>query len=253
MKKNLFILIGLLTIFNFNIYANGQKEDTNVLKVASNCEWPPLEFVDVNGDLAGFEIELLGKLETVTDYKFEVINVAWDGIFAGLANGAYDFIASGVSVTEERKPKMDFSSTILEITQSIITPVGTTGLNNLEQLANKKVGVQVGTTGHLVLLDHEDLDIDIRAYDNISLAVEDLLNGNIDCVVTDSVVASDYVVLNDNYKDKLKVSGYASSDVEPIAMAFKQGDAETLKIVNDGLKKLEENGELAALKAKWNL
>ncbi len=252
MKKNLLLLLGLLTILNFNIYANGQKE-ANVLTVASNCEWPPLEFVDANGDLAGFEIELLAALETVTDYKFEVTNVAWDGIFAGLANGAYDLVASGVSVTEERKPKMDFSTPIIEITQSIIAPTDETGLKKLNELKNKKIGVQIGTTGHIVLLDNEDLNIEIKAYDNVALAIEDLINGNLDGVVTDSVVASDYVVLNDGYKDKIKITGIASDEKEPIAMAFKKGNSETLKIVNDGLQALEDNGELAKLKAKWNL
>lgn len=253
MKKNLFILLGILTIFNFNIYANGQSEDDNTLVVASNCEWPPLEFVDKNGDLAGFEIELIGALENVTDYKFKIVNVAWDGIFAGLANGAYDLIASGVSVTEERKPKMEFSTPIIEITQSIIAPMKSTGLKSLKDVDGKKVGVQIGTTGHLVLLDNKEIDIDIKAYDNIALAIEDMINGNLDCVITDSVVASDYVLLNENYNGKLKITGIASSDVEPIAMAFKKGDIKTLNIVNDGLKKLEENGELAKLKAKWNL
>ncbi|MGD1822440.1 MAG: transporter substrate-binding domain-containing protein [Pleomorphochaeta sp.] len=253
MKKNLLVLLGLLAILNFNIYANGQAEDENVLTVASNCEWPPLEFVDENGDLAGFEIELIQALETVTDYKFEIINTAWDGIFAGLANGAYDFVASGVSVTEERKPKMEFSTPIIEITQSIIAPASSTGLESMEDLNNTTIGVQIGTTGHLVLIDNEDLDAEVKAYDNIALAIEDLINGNLDCVVTDSVVASDYVVLNDNYQGKIKITGVASSETEPIAMAFKKGDLETLKIINDGLAALEANGELAKLKAKWNL
>jgi polar amino acid transport system substrate-binding protein len=253
MKKNLFILLGILTIFNFNIYANGQSEDDNTLVVASNCEWPPLEFVDKDGELAGFEIELIHALETVTDYNFEIVNVAWDGIFAGLSNGAYDLIASGVSVTEERKPKMEFSTPIIEITQSIIAPADATGMSSLKEVDGMTIGVQIGTTGHLVLLDTEEVDVDIKAYDNIALAIEDLINGNLDGVITDSVVASDYVVLNENYNGKIKITGIASNEVEPIAMAFKKGDVETLKIINDGIQKLEENGELAALKAKWNL
>ncbi len=48
-------------------------------------------------------------------------NVAWDGIFAGLMNGMYDAVASGVSVTEERKATMDFSTPILLVTQSILS------------------------------------------------------------------------------------------------------------------------------------
>lgn len=253
MKKNLLILLGVLIIFNLNIYASGAKEDTNTLVVASNCEWPPLEFVDENGELAGFEIELVKALESVTDYKFKVTNVAWDGIFAGLSNGAYDIVASGVSVTEERKPVMEFTTPIIEITQSIITPINSVGMKNLKEVQGKKIGVQIGTTGHLVLLDTKDLNATIKAYDNIALAIEDMLNGNLDCVITDSVVASDFVMINDYYSSKLKITGKASDEVEPIAMAVKKGNLETLKILNDGIKKLKENGEMAKLKEKWNL
>ncbi|MCH3916548.1 MAG: transporter substrate-binding domain-containing protein [Spirochaetia bacterium] len=256
MKKITLAAILLLALVTTQVFAQGakeQKKDDKTIVMASNCEWPPLEFVDENGKITGFEIELLQKLGEVTGYNFVVKNVAWDGIFAGLANGAYDGVASGVSITEERKPKMEFTDPILDVTQAIISPIGAKdAAKDIQGLVGKRVGDQMGTTGDIALHD-SGLNITIRGYDSIGLAVEDLLNGNLDCVVTDSVVASEYVLQNKNYKDKLEVSGIASDITEPIAMCFQKGDTFHTQIVNEGLKKLKADGTLKALKEKWKL
>jgi len=257
MKKfTIMLALGLALIMN-GIFANGSAEQTTtenkVVHIASNCEWPPLEFVDAEGNIVGFEIDLLKSLEDVTGYTFEVKNVAWDGIFAGMANGAYDGVASGVSVTDERKNVMDFSTTILNVTQSIISPKSTKNpAMNAQDLSGKKVGVLIGSTGDLFLQD-SGIDVDIKAYDDVASSIEDLINGNLDYAVTDSIVASEYVLQNENYKAKLEITGQAGDVAEPIAFAFSKGDSFHVNLVNDGLKTLEENGTIDALKSKWKL
>ncbi len=256
MKKTLITLMMILAFTSTVVFAQGSKEteeESKVITMATNAEWPPLEFVDEDGNITGFEMELLQKFSEVSDYTFTPINIAWDGIFAGLANGAYDGIASGVSVTEERKSAMEFTTPFLVVTQSIIVPTDT-GFEaaKIDELEGKKVGVQIGTTGDLMLQD-SGYDVIIKSYDSIALAVEDLLNGNLDAVVTDSVVAGEYVLGNDAFKGKLKVSGTSEENVEPIAMCFPKGDTMHVEIVNNALKALEDNGTMDELKAKWGI
>jgi polar amino acid transport system substrate-binding protein len=259
MKKTIAIMLILSLCLPFAVLAQGQKEsDTKESYVfAANCAWPPLEFVDENGDIVGFEIDLVDEIANVSGTEISIMNVAWDGIFAGLSNGAYDAVASGVSVTEERKASMEFSTPIMTITQAIIAPVSTTDLHDVTSLDGKTIGVQLGTTGHLYLDDYlEDnpgTDYEIKAYDEIGFAVEDLLNGNLDCVVTDSVIASDYVLSNQNYAGKLHVTGTASDIGEPIAIAIKKGNTALLELVNGALATLEENGTMQQLREKWNI
>ncbi len=255
MKKNIITLLILITLTAGSIFAQGTKESKSegpkTYIMAANCEWPPLEFVDENGEITGFEMELLEKLSEVTGYNFEPKNVAWDGIFAGLANGAYDGVASGVSVTEERKKTLAFSDPILTVKQSIIVlESNDMPPTSVEELATYKVGVQIGTTGDILLQD-SGVDVDIKSYDSIALAVEDLLNGNLEAVVLDSVVAGEYVITNKAFADKLKISGTSDKDLEPIAMAFLKENVELVNIVNKGLKELQENGTMDELKAKW--
>jgi polar amino acid transport system substrate-binding protein len=259
MKKSLIALLIVVATCASFAFANGTKEsqEKESYVFAGNAEWPPLEYVDEKGNIVGYEVELLQEIAKVSGKTITFRNVAWDGIFAGLANGAYDAVASGVSVTEERKATMDFSTPIMTITQAIIAPASTPEIKDLKSMSGKKVGTQMGTTGDLYLQDQNakdpNLKITDKGYDSIGLAVEDLLNGNLDCVVCDSVIASDYVLSNPNYKGKLIVTGKASDTGEPIALAIKKGDAALLKICNDALETLKRNGTLEQLNKKWNI
>ncbi len=258
MKKLLITLLMLLSISTLTLFASGSKESKTdngkeTIKMATNAEWPPLEFVDDQGNVVGYEVELTEALSTVTDYNWEVVNVAWDGIFAGLANGAYDGIASGVSVTDERKQSMVFTTPILKETQAII--VAKDAINpptNLDELVGKKVGVLIGAVGDLYLQD-SGKDITIKQYDNIAFGIEDMLNGNLDAVVVDSIVAGEYVLKNENYSSKLISSGEADPIGSPIAMCFPKKDTDKAELVNKALEELEANGTIAKLKAKYGI
>ena len=248
MKKTFLVLLAL--ICSFSLFASGAGED-NGYTFATNANWPPLEYVDENGDIVGFEIDLIKAMSEVTGVPMDYVNTSWDTIFAGLANGQYDGIASGVTVTEERKQTIDFSQTIYQVTQSILTLKEKADLTDAQSLSGKTVGVQMGTTGHFAMEEYPE--VEIKAYEDIALAIEDMINGNSDAVVCDSVIASDYVLANDNYKDMLAVTGTASETVEDIAIAVEKGNTELLDLINTAVDTLRESGQLEELYAKWNL
>lgn len=251
MKKLSFVL--LLTLISLSLaFAQGGKEaETKKYVFAQDCTWPPLEYVDENGKITGFEVELIAECARLSGVEMVSQNTAWDGIFAGLVNGAYDCIASGVTVTEERKATMEFTNPILVVNQSIMVRTDEPALKTIADLDGKKVGVQMGTTGDFVLDGHDK--IEKKGYDEIPLAVQDLLNGKVDAVVCDSLIASDFVLANKNYSGRLTVSGSASDEVENIAMATKKGNTELVNLLNDCFAKLEKNGTMAELKKKYNI
>ncbi|WP_422481728.1 basic amino acid ABC transporter substrate-binding protein [Pleomorphochaeta sp. DL1XJH-081] len=249
MKKTLLVCATMLMFVSI-LFAGGAKESEGYV-FGSDCTWPPLEFVDENGEIVGFEIDLIAAMSERSGIPMTVRNVAWDGIFAGLNNGAYDAVASGVTVLEERKATMDFTTPILEVTQSIIVNNSSTGISDEKDLSGKTVGVQIGTTGHFAV--EKIPGVTVKAYDEIGLAVEDLLNQNLDAVVADSIIAADFVLANENYANKLNASGSLDGDVEQIAMAVKKGNTELLNIINENIAALEADGTIAALKDKWNI
>ena len=248
MKKAFLVLLAL--ICSVTLFASGAGENDGYT-FATNANWPPLEYVDENGDIVGFEIDLIKAMSEVTGVPMDYVNTSWDTIFAGLANGQYDGIASGVTVTEERKQTIDFSQTIYQVTQSILTLKENADLTDARSLFGKTVGVQMGTTGHFAMEEYPE--IEIKAYEDIALAIEDMINGNSDAVVCDSVIASDYVLANDNYREMLAVTGTASDTVEDIAIAVEKGNSELLDLINSAVDTLRESGQLEELYAKWNL
>ncbi|MCI7807220.1 MAG: basic amino acid ABC transporter substrate-binding protein [Bullifex sp.] len=247
MKK---IMIAAVTILSLlMLFSCAKKEESaKVYVFATDATWPPLEYIDESGNLTGFEVELVPMIGEKVGVKMEAKNIPWDTIFAGLANGQYDGVASGVSVTEDRKKTMDFSTPILQAGQVMIVR-NDSKVKGAEDMKGLRVGVQIGTTGDLVL---DDYDVTRKQYDDIGLAIQDMLNGNLDACVCDSLIASDYVLANENYKNRLKVAGEPFTE-EDIAIAVKKGNSELLGLVNKGLEMMKADGSYDALKAKWNL
>ncbi|HPE93854.1 MAG: basic amino acid ABC transporter substrate-binding protein [Sphaerochaeta sp.] len=248
MKKTILTML-ILVLAATLVFAQGKKEEKSGYVFASDATWPPLEFVE-NGQLTGFEVELMPLIGEKVGVQMTVKNIPWDTIFAGLANGAYDGVASGVTVTEERKATMDFSTPILTAGQVvIIRSSDSSKVNGIDDLGGKKIGVQIGTTGDFAL---ENYPVQRKAYDDIGLAIEDLLNGNVDAAVCDSLIASDFVLANENYKNRLVVAGAPFTE-EDIAIAVQKGNKALLDLINKGLEVAKADGSFDALKKKWNL
>lgn len=246
MKKLTALLI--MALCAFTAFAGGASEDDGVYVFAADATWPPFEFVDENGNLTGFEVELMPLIGEHVGVEMVVENIAWDTIFAGLANGQYDGVASGVTVTEERKQTMDFSMPIASQGQVVVV-LQDSPIQSADDLNGKKVGVQIGTTGDFAL---DNYDVDRRQYDDIGLAIQDMINGNLDACVCDSIIASDFVLANENYKGMLRVAGEPFTD-EEIAIAVKKGNTELLDLINQGLEAMMADGSFDELKAKWNI
>lgn len=246
MKKLTAIL--LMALCAFTAFAGGASEDDGVYVFAADATWPPFEFVDENGNLTGFEVELMPLIGEHVGVEMVVENIAWDTIFAGLANGQYDGVASGVTVTEERKQTMDFSMPIASQGQVVVV-LQDSPIQSADDLNGKKVGVQIGTTGDFAL---DNYDVDRRQYDDIGLAIQDMINGNLDACVCDSIIASDFVLANESYKGMLRVAGKPFTD-EEIAIAVKKGNTELLDLINQGLEAMMADGSFDELKAKWNI
>lgn len=229
------------------VFAGGQQETSKIV-IASDATWPPMEFVDEAGDIVGFDIDLMAALAEEAGFEYEVRNTNWDGIFAGLANGAYDAVISSVTITDERKKAMNFTEPYINAGQILLTRVDLEGVSELEDMKGKSVGVQQGTTGDFAV--EAITAIDRRAYDDIGLAVQDLLNGNVDGVVCDSPIAADYVMNNPNFKGKLKIVGEPFTS-EFLGIAVQKDNVELLETLNAALAEVIASGKRDQLVDKW--
>ena len=245
MKKLMIAVLVILTVV-VPCFAQASSE---TYTVAASCDYPPLEYIDDDGNIVGYEMELIQAIAEEMNININIVNVSFDGIIAGIQSKQYDIGASGLTITEERKQTCDFTTPILQFALSIVTKKDTEGISSEDDLIGKKVGVQLGTTCQFAC---EDAGLEVLTYDEAPSAILDLANGNLDAVVLDSVVADDFVLTNENYSQVLKVAGsFQNSD--DMGMAVIKGNTELLNLLNEGIQKVTESGKLAEIKAKYGL
>jgi polar amino acid transport system substrate-binding protein len=224
--------------------------DTQIkVVIATDAAFPPMEFVDENKEIVGFDIDMMNAIAEEMGFVVEYKNTAWDGIFAGLESGDYDAILSAVTITDDRLEVYDFSDPYINAGQAVVVRADETEINGHEDLAGKTVGAQIGTTGALAV---EEMDgVTLKEYDTIDLALLDLVSGNVDAVVVDTPVAADYALASDQFEGRLVIVGEAFTD-EFYGVVVRQGDmAEFLSLFNEGLSRIQANGIYDDIYARW--
>lgn len=250
MIKRVFLVFLSFAVASTFILAGCSKEKNASKKivVATDATWPPMEYVDENKQIVGFDIDLLKAAAKEGNFEVEFVNTAWDGIFGGLAAGKYDAICSSVTITEDRKKTMDFTNPYVAIGQTIVVKKELNGMDNLSQFEGKKVGAQIGTTGAMEIAKNKK--IILKNYDEIGLAIEDLANGRIDAVVCDNPIAANYALLNAKYKTILKIVGTPFT-TEEYGIAVNKGNKVVADMINAGLAKVKQKGIDKELEKKW--
>jgi polar amino acid transport system substrate-binding protein len=218
------------------------------LKIASDTTYPPFEFVDPKtNELVGFDVDLVNEICRLLNCKPMIVSTAWDGIFAGLEQKQFDLAASGITITEERKQKFDFSDSYLRYGQVVLVRADEERIKGKDDLKEKMVGVQIGTTNEetaktLVADEAKQL----KRYDTFDLAVRALLAKDVDAVVIDSPAADGFMAQNPG---KLKIAGEPFTS-EDLGLCFPKG-SDLVAPFNAALKVLKENGTLDRLYQKW--
>ena len=227
--------------------------------VASDPTWPPMEFLDADKNVVGFSPDYIRAVAKEGGFEVEVRNIAWDGIFASIENNQADIICSSVTVTPEREKRYAFSEPYFVARQTVVVPVDST-ISKMSDLSGKNVGGQIGTTGLIQTMKNakksgEAKDVTLKSYDEVGLAIEDMMKGGVDAVICDSPVAAYYAFQKEEYKGKMKAafSTDPGEDAEYFALVLRKGDDELLDKVNKGIKAVKEKGIDKQLLAKWNM
>lgn len=246
MRKRRWLLLVVVLIATVAIFGCKKKGDKIV--IATDATWPPMEFLNADKEIIGFDIDLMNLAAKKGGFEVEFKNTAWDGIFAGLANSQYDAVMSSVTITEDRKKTMDFSISYINAGQVLIVEKSTSGVTTLADLKGKAAGAQIGTTGFFEI--EKVAGVEAKSYDELGLAIADLANGRIAGVVADTPIAADYVLQNDEYSGTLKIVGEPFTD-EFYGVAVKKGNSEVLEIINKGLEKVVDTKDYEKLEDKW--
>ena len=210
------------------------------LVVASDPTFPPNEMLNKDKEIVGFSIDYIKAVGKEAGFDVQVKNIAWDGIFAALASNQVDVIAASVSITDKRKKAMLFTDPYYELHQAVVLPLGKE-IKDLEELAGKRVGGQIGTTAMVQTIPASKIKMIVKTYDEVGLAFEDLAKGNLDAVMCDDPVAKYYANTKDEYRDKFHI-GLVTGEPEFYGFALRKNDKELAQKLNAGIKAVQEKG-----------
>ncbi|MFO7876531.1 MAG: ABC transporter substrate-binding protein [Desulfovermiculus sp.] len=233
MRKVLFLLLvglGLVMVSGQGSWA----KESYVNGIDAN--FPPFAYVDENGDPSGFDVDAVDWIAEEMGFEVKHQPMDWDGIIPNLLAEKIDFIASGMSITEKRKEKVNFSIPYWEIKQVVVLRENSD--LSMDEVLNtgKRLGVQRGTTTADMLeekIPEEGWDITVRYYDSAPLAVADLVNGRIDAAAMDDAPAAEA-----KRNRPVKILDSFEGEVEQFGYAVRKEDEELLQTLNEGLQSL---------------
>ncbi|ADZ85159.1 basic amino acid ABC transporter substrate-binding protein [Cellulosilyticum lentocellum] len=207
----------------------------NVIVMGTNAEFEPFEYRD-GLDIVGFDVEIAKAVANKLGKELKIEDMAFDSLIMGLNNDKMDFIAAGMTATEERAQQVDFSDSYFKSKQVIIVKADNTAIASADDLVGKSVGVQLGTTGDLFVSGTEG--VTVVQVKKGTQAVMDLQNGKVDAVVIDEEPAKKMIA----GKTDVKILEVPFIE-EEYAIAVKKGNTELLNTINETIEELKANGE----------
>lgn len=216
-----------------------------VLVVGTNAEFPPFEFVGDDGEPDGFDIALIKAVGEKLGVEVQVENMEFASLVSSIGS-KIDVAIAGMTVTDERKEAVDFSESYYVAVQYVLLPEGSE-IATAEDLKNKTIGVQLGTTGDFIASDIEGATV--NSYNKAVDAVNDLVNGRVDCVIVDKNPA---LVFESKFQeDGSKVTAVDGAqfefDTEEYAIAMPKGDTALADAINGAIEELKADGTFEEL------
>lgn len=230
--------------------------ETDKIIVGTEPGWPPYEYEDEQGNIVGFEIELMEMIADELDLDVEWRDMGFDAIIPAVQSMDIDLGVSGFSITSERLEVVEFTNphSITEgqviMLQSRASDLGITELEALANLTDLSLtcGTQVGTTQEAELSDVASGAL--RTYEDFLLALTDMKSGSIDCVYAETPITSNWILEAEQGAEEPIVVIYRRPYYPVAFVAHKDSDTLVSKI-NGVLAEIIATGQLDTLKQKW--
>jgi len=249
-SKNLIIFCLVFVLIATSFIGCRKNVVTKVLKVGTSADYPPFESVDqITNEFIGFDLDLMRLLGKKMGYtKVAIMNMDFDTIIPSLNADKIDIAAACITVTPERLEIAD-AVEYLSTGQSILVKNDNVFDPQLfEDLNGKTVGVQKGTTGEeaidVAISDNNTLNIIVRRYTSVVLAMMDLSNGSIDAVIIDTPVADYYSAIGD-YRTTAEIIS------ENVGLFVRKGNITLLDSLKKAFKEVKGSVEWNSLIEKY--
>jgi len=250
MKKKVVLAAVLVSlVLSTGLYAGARRQSggltlkPGVLSIGMEIGYPPMEYLAADGRTPiGFDVEMGKAIAAKMGLTPEFIDTAWDGIFAGVNTDKYDCIISSVTINDARLRAHNFSKPYIQNTLAIVLLKGSgRNVRSPQDLAGLGVSYQEETTSDDFMSDlaAAGLRFTPYEYDKVMYCFDELRLGRVDAIVTDLLVAYEYVGQANSPFEIVWQGGE-----EEFGICLKKGNDALTTAINDALDALFADGTM---------
>lgn len=217
-----------------------KSSEQQTIKVAADTTFPPFES-EKDGKVQGFDIDMINAIAKEENLKVKLSTMQFTGLIPALQAQSVDVAVAGITIKKSRLKQVNFSNAYYKSGLSVLTK-SDSPIKSVDDLKSKLVATKKGTSSVDLLKSKGIPEKNIKQFDNINDAYSSLASGGADAVVFDNPVNLDYA---NSHKDVHVVGGLLTGEYYGIAVV--KDNAELLKKMNDGLKKIKASGEYKKL------
>ena len=224
--------------------------------VAIDPTFAPFEYTDSEGNIIGYDPELLEAIAEDWGVEIEYQVMAFSGVIPGLIAGSFDFTATALNITAERAQKIDFTIPITSTVNAILTTEGNTNVtsSDINELSGHRCAVKQTTQPEQMMQAmNEELsaagmdEVELLSFDTVEQTIAALADGRVDCVVDDIVVLHKAMASRPDIA--MAVVGEIGTKAV-IGWGTNKDDPKLNAALNEALKKLKASGKMGELQEK---
>ena len=245
MKKFVSVILAAALLLMCSVcFAEGE----TVLRAGTNPEFAPFEYVGDSGEVEGIDVDIINEIAKDLGVTITMEPMDFDALVPSLVSGKLDIAIAGMTITDERKQSVLFSDPYFNATQVVILPENSE-IATQDDLKGKRIGVQMGTTGDLLVSEESFGAGEVSRYNKGMDAALDLVNGRLDAVVIDTLPAKQFVASLTGLVVREDI--LVDVEVESYGIAVQLGQEELIAKINASLARMMEDGTYDAILVKY--
>jgi polar amino acid transport system substrate-binding protein len=247
------LLIGVAALIHTGLLNAGAIDEAvrrGVLRVGTTPTYVPFEMTDKQGRIIGFEIDLLHAMSRALGVELELVAVPYTDLLSGLMTKKFDLIGSGMTVTQERNLKLNFSDSFIVVGQTVLLHPRLAGtVSSIEDLdeAGYRIAVIEGTTGEAAAQRFLGA-ARLKSFATPEEGVREVLEGKADAFIHD---APYNLIAMARPENSALLTLEQPFTFEPLAFGLKKGDYDSLNWINHFLNQVAQDGTYDQLHDKW--
>jgi len=245
LRQSLILGLSFLLILSISVFSASPTKARISIIVATEPAAPPFESQAKDGQLEGFDIDLIKAIGKAGGFDVQFQSLPFDGIIPALQANTVDAAISAITINAERSKTISFSRPYFKAGLAIAIKADNQTITSFNSLNNKSLAVQIGTTGAAEAKKVPNAKI--RTFDSAPLALQELLNGNVDAVINDAPVTL-YAIKTNNLKGIKIIEQLLTEEYYGIATSK---NSPHLEAINQGLTTILKDGTYNKIYQKW--